>query len=195
MEPIYINLLVKSKLQKKQQRVKFTLSLSYIMLWIFSGFTLFHIYQTNQFISSIYMKEINNISGEIIGQSPKFQRIKYLYQQKFQWENTIADYQQQIHRPWLWLSKMLSLSALTPDNIRLNKIRVTTNPNNKEFLNFSGTAIINADNTGSDQLNQYQQDLSDDAEFMHQLKTVSMVETRIEKSKDEPIMSFSMVVK
>lgn len=195
MEPIYINLLGKSKLQKKQQRVKFTLSLSYIMLWIFSGFTLYHIYQTNQFISSIYMKEINNISGEIIGQSPKFQRIKFLYQQKSQWETTIADYQQQIHRPRLWLSKMISLSALTPNNIRLNKIQIMTRPKNKEYMNFSGVAIINADNTGSDQLNQYKQDLADNAEFMYQLKTVSMVETRIEKSHDEPVMSFSMVVK
>ncbi len=195
MEPIYINLLGKSKLQKKQQRVKFTLSLSYVMLWIFSGFTLFHIYQTNQFISSIYMKEINNISGEIIGQSPKFQRIKFLYQQKSKWETTIADYQQQVHRPRLWLSKMLSLSALTPDNIRINKIRITTRPKNNEYINFSGVATINADNTGSDQLNQYKQDLSDDAKFMHQLKTISMVETRIEKSQNEPIISFSMVVK
>jgi len=195
MEPIYINLLGKSKLQKKQYRVKFTLSLFYIMLWIFSGFTLYHIYQTNQFISSIYMKEINGISGEIIGQSPKFERIKFLYQQKSQWETTIADYQQQINRPRLWLSKMIALSDLTPDNIRVNKIRITTSPKNNEYINFSGVATINAGNTGNDQLNQYKQDLADNTEFMDQLKTISMVETRIEKSHDEPVMSFSMVVK
>lgn len=195
MEPIYINLLVKSKLQKKQYRVKFTLSLFYIMLWIFSGFTLYHIYQTNQFISSIYMKENNSISGEIIGQSPKFERIKFLYQQKSRWETTIADYQQQINRPRLWLSKMIALSELTPDNIRISKIRITTNPKNNEYINFSGVAIINAGNTGNDQLNQYKQDLADNTEFMDQLKTISMVETRIEKTHDEPVMSFSMVVK
>jgi len=195
MEPIYINLLGKSKLQKKRYRVKFTLSLFYIMLWIFSGFTLYHIYQTNQFISSIYMKEINGISGEIIGQSPKFERIKFLYQQKSQWETTIADYQQQINRPRLWLSKMIALSELTPDNIRINKIRITTRPKNNEYINFSGVATINAGNTGNDQLNQYKQDLADNTEFMDQLKTISMVETRIEKSHDEPVMSFSMVVK
>jgi len=165
------------------------------MLWIFSGFTLYHIYQTNQFISSIYMKEINGISGEIISQSPKFERIKFLYHQKSNWETTIADYQQQIHRPRLWLSKMIAISELTPDNIRINKFRITTRPKNNEYINFSGVATINAGNTGNDQLNQFKQDLADNTEFMGQLKTISLVETRIEKSHDEPVMSFSMVVK
>jgi hypothetical protein len=195
MEPVYINLLGNTQLLKKQRRLKFTLSMAYIMLWLFSGFTLLHIHQTNRYISTIYMKEINHIGSEIIGQSPKYQRIKYLYQQKSKWESTIADYQQKIHHPQIWLSKMIALSQLTPNNIRLNKLNTTTHPKNKEFMTFNGIAIIDADNSGSMQLNDYKTDLNKNAGFMDQLSSVSLVETRIEKSKNEPVMFFSMAVK
>ncbi|MCD6204295.1 MAG: hypothetical protein J7L22_01395 [Candidatus Marinimicrobia bacterium] len=197
MQPITINLLGNSNLLKKQKRLKFLLSSAYIFLWFFSAFMIFHIYKTNLFISSIYLKEIQKISTEITSQGPKFERIRYLSHQKTSLEKQYKERNRIINRPEFWSQKMLALASLTPENIRLNKLEVRTRPDkkkNKEYLHLSGTAKVSSLTPDNDLLNQYKKSLENNADFMKNLSEISILETRIERHDSQPVMSFSIGV-
>ena len=197
MKQITINLLGNSNLLSKQKRIKFLLSSSYIFLWLFSVFTIFHIYKTNRFISSIYLKEIQKISVEVTHQGPKFERIRLLNRQATFLEQQCNEYRQVLNRPSLWSSKMLVLSEKTPDNIRLEKLDVRTNPSrkkNKEYMRFNGIAKVSSKTTDKDRLNQFKKSLEQDATFMAKMKKISILETRIENNKNKPVMTFTMAI-
>ncbi|HDP67512.1 MAG TPA: hypothetical protein ENN20_03300 [Candidatus Marinimicrobia bacterium] len=197
MQPITINLLGNAKLLKKQKRIKFFFSSTYIFLWLFSAFTLYHIYRTNLYISSIYLKEIHKIKTEINRQSPVFERIRILNQQNRQIINERDEYQQTLHRPSLWLSKMLLLSELTPPDIRLNKLQVRTYNSGKkknELIHIRGITNINSGNPNNDLLNTYKQSLENNSDFMVCLEKVSILETRIETNNNKPVMAFTMSI-
>lgn len=197
MQAITINLLGNANLLKKQKRIKFFLSSAYIFLWLFSAFTLYHIYCTNLYISSIYLKEIQKIKTEINRQSPVFERIRILNQQNRLVINKQEEYRQTLHRPSLWLSKMLLLSEIIPDDIRLSKMQVKTQKiqkQNSELIQLRGIADLNSKNSSHDLLNNFKRALENNPEFMHGLKKISILETRIESNQNQPVMSFSMAI-
>lgn len=197
MQPITINLLGNAKLLKKQKQIKFFFSSAYIFLWLFSALTLFHIYRTNLYISSIYLKEIQKIKTEINRQSPVFERIRILNRQNRQIINEWDEYQQTLHRPSLWLSKMLLLSELTPPDIRLNKLQVQTYNSGKkknELMHIKGIANINSRTSNNDLLNTYKESLENNPDFMVCLEKISILETRIETNDNKPVMAFTMSI-
>ena len=194
MKKITIDLLGKATIRKKQKRIRYLIAFLYVVVWVFSLLTLFYVHKTNLFISSVYQKEINKIATEVELQSPKLERIKKLYEEKKEIESKKRIYLQSYHRPGNWLSKMVYLSNAIPGNIRLEQIAVNANPakGKSEKMKLTGYALIDTDKQDQNQLNIFKQAIDKQDRFMEEFKRVDMLENRIGKKGNDPIMSFTI---
>ncbi len=194
MKKITIDLLGKATIRKKQKRIRYLIAFLYVVVWVFSLLTLFYVHKTNLFISSVYQKEINKIATEVELQSPKLERIKKLYEEKKEIESKKRIYLQSYHRPGNWLSKMVYLSNAIPGNIRLEQIAVNANPakGKSEKIKLTGYALIDTDKQDQNQLNIFKQAIDKQDRFMEEFKRVDMLENRIGKKGNDPIMSFTI---
>lgn len=194
MKKITVDLLGKSTIRKKQKRIRYLITILYVVVWVFSLLTLFYVHKTNSFISSVYQKEINKIATEVEVQSPKLERIKKLYKEKKDLESKKRIYLQSYHRPGNWLSKMVDLSNTIPGNIRLEKIVVNANPakGKSEKMKLTGYTLIDTDKQDQNQLNIFKQAIEKQDRFMEDFKRVDILENRIGKKGNDPIMSFTI---
>ena len=194
MKKITVDLLGKSTIRKKQKRIRYLITILYVVVWVFSLLTLFYVHKTNSFISSVYQKEINKIATEVEVQSPKLERIKKLYKGKKEIESKKRIYLQSYHRPGNWLSKMVDLSNTIPGNIRLEKIVVNANPakGKSEKMKLTGYTLIDTDKQDQNQLNIFKQAIEKQDRFMEDFKRVDILENRIGKKGNDPIMSFTI---
>ncbi|MBL7135092.1 MAG: hypothetical protein ISS81_00685 [Candidatus Marinimicrobia bacterium] len=194
MKKITIDLLGKATIRKKQKRIRYLIAFLYVVVWVFSLLTLFYVHKTNLFISSVYQKEINKIATEVELQSPKLERIKKLYEEKKEIESKKRIYLQSYHRPGNWLSKMVYLSNAIPGNIRLEQVAVNANPakGKSEKMKLTGYALIDTDKQDQNQLNIFKQAIDKQDRFMEEFKRVDMLENRIGKKGNDPIMSFTI---
>ena len=192
MKKITVDLLGNSTTRKKQKRIKFIITFLYVAVWFFSLFALFYIHKTNIFISSIYQKEINKISSELALQYPKIDRIKELYKGKKKIELKEEIYLQNYYRPHNWLKKMVALSNTIPENIRLEKIAVNTNPakGKGEKMKLIGYTLIDTYKNDPSELNIFKQVLEKQTEFMENFERIDILESRIGKKGNKPIMTF-----
>lgn len=194
MKKITVDLLGKATIRKKQKRIRYFITILYVVVWFFSLLTLFYVHKTNLFISSVYQKEINKIATEVELQSPKLERIKKLYKEKKEIESKKRIYLQSFHRPGNWLSKMVDLSNTIPENIRLEQIAVNANPAKRksEKMKLTGYALIDTDKQDQNQLNIFKQAIEKQDRFMEDFKRVDILENRIGKKGNNPIMSFTI---
>ena len=194
MKKITIDLLGKATIRKKQKRIRYLIAFLYVVVWVFSLLTLFYVHKTNLFISSVYQKEINKIATEVELQSPKLERIKKLYEEKKEIESKKRIYLQSYHRPGNWLSKMVYLSNAIPGNIRLEQIAVNANPakGKSEKMKLTGYALIDTDKQDQNQLNIFKQAIDKQYRFMEEFQRGDMLENRIGKKGNDPIMSFTI---
>ncbi len=194
MKKITVDLLGKSTIRKKQKRIRYLITILYVVVWVFSLLTLFYVHKTNSFISSVYQKEINKIATEVEVQSPKLERIKKLYKEKKDLESKKRIYLQSYHRPGNWLSKMVDLSNTIPGNTRLEKIVVNANPakGKSEKMKLTGYTLIDTDKQDQNQLNIFKQAIEKQDRFMEDFKRVDILENRIGKKGNDPIMSFTI---
>ena len=194
MKKITVDLLGKSTIRKKQKRIRYLITILYVVVWFFSLLTLFYVHKTNLFISSVYQKEINKIATEVEVQSPKLERIKKLYKEKKDLESKKRIYLQSYHRPGNWLSKMVYLSNTIPGNIRLEKIVVNANPakGKSEKMKLTGYTLIDTDKQDQNQLNIFKQAIEKQDRFMEDFKRVDILENRIGQKDNDPIMSFTI---
>ncbi|MFA4839331.1 MAG: hypothetical protein WC703_07645 [Candidatus Neomarinimicrobiota bacterium] len=193
MQFIRINLLGNTAIRKKQKRIRFSVTALYVVVWIFSLSTLFYVYRTNLFISSVYQKEIRKISAEVGVLNPKLERIRQLYQNKEELTTKTNIYLQQQNRPSVWLSKMIALSNMMPANIRLEEISVETAPakgKQKEQIRLTGYTVIDSRKPDINQLNIFKKTLEQSESFMNGFQRVDIFESRIGKKGTTPIMSF-----
>jgi len=194
MKKITVDLLGKATIRKKQKRIRYLITILYVVVWVFSLLTLFYVHKTNSFISSVYQKEINKIATEVEVQSPKLERIKKLYKEKKEIELKKRIYLQSYHRPGNWLSKMVDLSNTIPGNIRLEKIVVNANPakGKSEKMKLTGYTLIDTDKQDQNQLNIFKQAIEKQDRFMEDFKRVDILENRIGQKGSNPIMSFTI---
>ncbi len=194
MKKITVDLLGKAIIRKKQKRIRYLITILYVVVWFFSLLTLFYVHKTNLFISSVYQKEINKIATEVELQSPKLERIKKLYKDKKEIESKKRIYLQSFHRPGNWLSKMVDLSNIIPGNIRLEQIAVNANPAKRksEKMKLTGYALIDTDKQDQNQLNIFKQAIEKQDRFMEGFERVDILENRIGKKGNDPIMSFTI---
>ncbi|MBU4444882.1 MAG: hypothetical protein L6422_01890 [Candidatus Marinimicrobia bacterium] len=194
MKMITVDLLGKATIRKKQKRIRYLITILYVVVWFFSLLTLFYVHKTNIFISSVYQKEINKIATEVELQSPKLERIKKLYKEKKEIDSKKRIYLQSYHRPGNWLSKMLDLSNTIPENVRLENIAVNTNPakGQSEKMKLTGYALINTDEQDQNQLNIFKQAIEKQDRFMEDFKRVDILENQIGQKGSDPIMSFTI---
>jgi Tfp pilus assembly protein PilN len=194
MKKIMVDLLGRSTIRKKQKRIRYFITILYVVVWVFSLLTLFYVHKTNLFISSVYQKEINKIATEVELQSPKLERIKKLYKEKKEIESKKRIYLQSFHRPGNWLSKMVDLSNTIPENIRLEQIAVNANPakGKSEKMKLTGYALIDTDKQDQNQLNIFKQAIEKQDRFMEGFERVDILENRIGKKGNNPIMSFTI---
>ncbi|MCK4641925.1 MAG: hypothetical protein KAU06_11345 [Candidatus Marinimicrobia bacterium] len=194
MKKITVDLLGKATIKKKQKRIRYLITILYVVVWFFSLLTLFYVHKTNLFISSVYQKEINKIATEVELQSPKLERIKKLYKDKKEIESKKRIYLQSYHRPGNWLSKMVDLSNTIPGNIRLEQIAVNANPvkGKSEKMKLTGYALIDTDKQDQNQLNIFKQAIEKQDRFMEGFERIDILENRIGKKGNDPIMSFTI---
>ncbi len=194
MKKIMVDLLGKATIRRKQKRIRYLITILYVMVWFFSLLTLFYVHKTNLFISSVYQKEINKIATEVESQSPKLERIKKLYKEKKDLESKKRIYLQSYHRPGNWLSKMVYLSNAIPGNMRLEQIAVNTNPakGKSEKMKLTGYTLIDMDKQNQNQLNIFKQAIEKQDRFMEDFERVDILENRIGQKGDDPIMSFTI---
>jgi len=192
MKKITVDLLGNAIIRKRQRRIRYLITFLYITVWVFSLFTLIYVHNTNLFISSIYQKEINKIATEVELQRPKLERIKHLYEEKKKIESKKRIYFQSYYRPVNWLNKMICFSNIIPDNMRLEKISVNANPakGQSEKIKLTGYALIENDKQNQNQLNIFKQAIEQQDEFIKDFKRVDILESRIGKRGNDPIMSF-----
>lgn len=193
MQFIYINLLGNTAIRKQQKRIRFSMTILYAAVWIFSIGTLIYVYRTNLFISSVYQKEIRKISAEVGILNPKLERIRQLYQNKEELTTKTNIYLQQQNRPSVWLSKIIALSNMMPANIRLEEISVETTPakgKQKEQIRLTGYTVIDSRKPDINQLNIFKKTLEQSESFMNGFQRVDILESRIGKKGTTPIMSF-----
>jgi len=195
MQFIHINLLGNTAIRKKQRRIRFSVSILYAAVWIFSIGTLIYVYRTNLYISSVYQKEIRKISAEVGVLNPKLERIRQLYQNKEELTTKTNIFQQQQNRPSVWLSKMIALSDMMPANIRFEEISVQTalvKGKQKEKIRLTGYTIIDSRKTDVNSLNILKKTLEQSGSFMNGFQRVEILESRIGKRGTTPIMSFAI---
>lgn len=194
MKKITVDLLGNATIRKKQKRIKFLISFLYVVVWFFSLLTLFYVHKTNLFISSVYQNDINKIATEVTMLSPKLERIKKLYKEKKEIESKKRIYLQSYHRPGNWLSKMVDLSNTIPGNIRLEQIVVNANPKKgkSEKIKITGYTLIDTDKQNQNQLNIFKQAIEQQDRLMEDFKRVDILENRIGKKGNDPIMSFTI---
>ena len=193
MQFIHINLLGNTAIRKKQKRIRFSVTILYVTVWIFSIGTLFYVYQTNWFISSVYQKEIRKISAEVDVLNPKLERIRQLYQNKEELTTKTDIYSQKQNRPSVWLTKLIALSSMMPANIRFEEISVETAPakvKQKEKIRLTGYTVIDSRKTDVNTLNLLKKTLEQSDIFMNDFQRVEILESRIGKKGTIPIMSF-----
>ena len=194
MKKITVDLLGNTTIRKKQKRIRYVITILYLVVWFFSLLTLFYIHKTNLFISSVYQNDINKIATEVTMLSPKLERIKKLYKEKKELESKKRTYLQSYHRPGNWLSKMVDLSNTIPGNIRLEQIAVNTNPakGKSEKMKLTGYTLIDMDKQNQNQLNIFKQAIEKQDRFMEDFERVDILENRIGQKGDDPIMSFTI---
>ncbi|MBU0710632.1 hypothetical protein KJ762_06425 [bacterium] len=194
MKMITVDLLGKATIRKKQKRIRYLITILYVVVWFFSLLSLFYTHKTNIFISSVYQKEINKIATEVELQSPKLERIKKLYKEKKEIKSKKRIYLQSYHRPGNWLSKMLDLSNAIPGNMRLEHIVVNTNPakGQSEKMKLTGYTLIDTDEQDQNQLNIFKQAIEKQDRFMEDFKRVDILENQIGQKGSDPIMSFTI---
>jgi Tfp pilus assembly protein PilN len=194
MKKITVDLLGNTTIRKKQKRIRYVITILYLVVWFFSLLTLFYIHKTNLFISSVYQNDINKIATEVTMLSPKLERIKKLYKEKKELESKKRTYLQSYHRPGNWLSKMVDLSNTIPGNIRLEQIAVNTNPakGKSEKMKLTGYTLIDMDKQNQNQLNIFKQAIEKQDRFMEDFKRVDILENQIGQKGNDPIMSFSI---
>ncbi|MBC8489335.1 MAG: hypothetical protein H8D45_25205 [Bacteroidetes bacterium] len=191
MKLITINLLGTSAIRKKRKRIKFSVTILYAFAWIFYLFTLYYVYKTNLFISSIYQKDIRKISAEIISQGPKLDRIQILYDKKKDVISKNNIYLQKHHRSINWLHKMIALSNSIPENTRLKELVVNTDPGKgKEKMKLIGYMLIDRENQDVTQLNTFKRSLEKQEAFINDFDRVDIIQSRIGITNSNPIMSF-----
>ncbi|MFA4907177.1 MAG: hypothetical protein WC602_02820 [archaeon] len=193
MQFIRINLLGNTAIRKQQKRIRFSMTILYAAVWIFSIGTLIYVYRTNLFISSVYQKEIRKISAEVGVLNPKLERIRQLYQNKEELTTKTNIYLQQQNRPSVWLFKIIALSNMMPANIRLEEISVETTPvkgKQKEQIRLTGYTVIDSRKPDINQLNIFKKTLEQSESFMNGFQRVDILESRIGKKGTTPIMSF-----
>jgi len=194
MKKITVDLLGNSTARKKQKRIKFLITFLYVAVWFFSLFAIFYIHKTNIFISSVYQKEINKISSELESQYPKIDRVKELYKGGKKIELKEEIYLQNYYRPHNWLKKMVALSNAIPENIRLEKIAVNTNPakGKNEEMKLIGYTLIDTYENDPGELNIFKQLLENQTEFMENFERIDTLESRIGNKGNNQIMTFIM---
>jgi cell division protein YceG involved in septum cleavage len=194
MKKIMVDLLGKTIIRRKQKRIRYLITILYVMVWFFSLLTLFYVHKTNLFISSVYQKEINKIATEVESQSPKLERIKKLYKEKNEIESKKRIYLQSYHRPGNWLNKMVYLSNAIPGNMRLEQIVVNANPAKRksEKMKLTGYTLLDMDKQNQNQLNIFKQAIEKQDRFMEDFERVDILENRIGQKGDDPIMSFTI---
>ena len=197
MRLIQLNLLGTTAIRKKRKKIRFYITFAYICVWLFSIYTLFYIYKTNLFISTVYQKEIQKIHTDIASLRPKFANIDKLYQEKKAIEAKKSLYRQDFYRPGSWLDKMMALSRKIPENIRLEELSVNTKPDKgkgKEKIKLVGYTLIDREQQDVTQLNVFKRFLEDDGRFMEGLEKIEVLQGRIGKKGKDPVMTFVLGV-
>ena len=107
--------------QKRRVILRFT-TILYIMVCIFSGYVLFQVYNTQNYMANVYQTHVSEIERKISEIEPRVLFLENKIAERNRLLNQASLYVQENSRPSVWYARLVDLARLLPPDLILTKV-------------------------------------------------------------------------